>query len=48
MGQLLRMVDNDAVDPESVDAIKDSIQYYIDCHQDPDFVLGTFAIAYCS
>ncbi len=38
--QLLRMVDNDAIDPEEVDTIKDSIEFYIDCHHDADFQAG--------
>jgi hypothetical protein len=38
------MVDNDAIDPESVDTIKDSIEYYIDCHHDADFVPGPVSV----
>lgn len=35
--RVLRAVDNDAVTPEEAEELKDSVDYYIDSNQDPDF-----------
>lgn len=36
--RVLRAVDNDAVTPEEATELKDSVDYYIESNQDPDFV----------
>lgn len=36
--RVLRAVDNDAVSPEEATELKDSVDYYIESNQDPDFV----------
>lgn len=35
---IMRMIDNDALDPEEVNGIQDGITYYIRENQDPDFM----------
>lgn len=35
--RVLRAVDNDAVTPEEAEELKESVDYYIDSNQDPDF-----------
>lgn len=34
---IMRMMDNDALDPELIKKIKDDVEYYVECNQDPDF-----------
>ncbi|KAI9317689.1 Not1 N-terminal domain, CCR4-Not complex component-domain-containing protein [Dichotomocladium elegans] len=34
---VLRLLENDHLAVEEVSAIKDSVQYYVDCNQEPDF-----------
>jgi CCR4-NOT transcription complex subunit 3 len=36
--QIARLLDNDAIDPSSVDALKDEIDYYLEANQEPDFM----------
>ncbi|EQC32246.1 hypothetical protein SDRG_09996 [Saprolegnia diclina VS20] len=36
--QVARLLDNDAIDPVSVDALKDDIDYYLEANQEPDFM----------
>ena len=33
----LRLLENDHLDAERVNELKDTIQYYVDCNQEPDF-----------
>lgn len=39
---LLRLLDNDGVEAEQVNKIKDDVEYYIDSSQDPDFEENEF------
>lgn len=39
---ILRMLDNDSVQVESIRKIKDDVEYYIDSSQDPDFEENEF------
>ncbi|KAI7852418.1 Not1 N-terminal domain, CCR4-Not complex component-domain-containing protein [Circinella umbellata] len=34
---ILRLLENDHLPPEKVNAIKDDVQYYVECNQEPDF-----------
>ncbi|KAI8388027.1 Not1 N-terminal domain, CCR4-Not complex component-domain-containing protein [Radiomyces spectabilis] len=34
---ILRLLENDHLEPEKVMAIKDDVQYYVECNQEPDF-----------
>ncbi|OQR94392.1 hypothetical protein ACHHYP_01401 [Achlya hypogyna] len=36
--QVARLLENDAIDPTSVDALKDDIDYYLEANQEPDFM----------
>ena len=33
-----RMVDNDAIQPEAVDQVKEDVEYYLEANQEPDFM----------
>lgn len=39
---ILRMLDNDSVQVDSIRKIKDDVEYYIDSSQDPDFEENEF------
>lgn len=39
---ILRMLDNDSVQVESIRKIKDDVEYYLDSSQDPDFEENEF------
>ena len=39
---ILRMLDNDSVPVDSIQKIKDDVDYYIDSSQDPDFEENEF------
>ncbi|XP_052059389.1 CCR4-NOT transcription complex subunit 3-like isoform X1 [Mytilus californianus] len=39
---IMRMVDNDALPIEQIKKIKDDVEYYVDCNQDPDFEENDF------
>lgn len=39
---ILRMLDNDSIQVDSVRKIKDDVEYYIDSSQDPDFEENEF------
>ena len=39
---IMRMVDNDALPLEQIRKIKDDVEYYVDCNQDPDFEENDF------
>ncbi|CAO3647370.1 unnamed protein product [Cunninghamella blakesleeana] len=34
---MLRLLENDHLEPEKVMGIRDDVQYYLECHQEPDF-----------
>ncbi|KAI7907978.1 Not1 N-terminal domain, CCR4-Not complex component-domain-containing protein [Cokeromyces recurvatus] len=34
---ILRLLENDHLEPERINELKDTIQYYVDCNQEPDF-----------
>lgn len=39
---ILRMLDNDSIPVDSIQKIKDDVEYYIDSSQDPDFEENEF------
>ena len=39
---ILRMLDNDSIQVDSIHKIKDDVEYYIDSSQDPDFEENEF------
>ena len=39
---ILRMLDNDSIAVDSIQKIKDDVEYYIDSSQDPDFEENEF------
>ncbi|XP_018082450.1 CCR4-NOT transcription complex subunit 3 S homeolog isoform X3 [Xenopus laevis] len=39
---ILRMLDNDSIDVDSIRKIKDDVEYYVDSSQDPDFEENEF------
>ncbi len=40
LAQLLRLVDNDAVEPDDAELIKDDIDMYIEGFRNPEYVVG--------
>lgn len=39
---ILRMLDNDSINVDSIRKIKDDVEYYVDSSQDPDFEENEF------
>lgn len=39
---IMRMVDNDAIPIDQIKKIKEDVEYYVDCNQDPDFEENDF------